>query len=168
MCNAVNYVMIAKTSAHHRVIFMHVWVFMYPQLLTSHFSSEKYACFIFLHWFPICCYKNAVYVCICTFSICVHLLNVICNVHLNTYRLYFVSVWVHFDSGLLKGLCIKWNHFDWTWLQGPQHDSWEKKPSVCVCGEGNYTTTCSLSVPLSRLSGPYLALMRCGNTHRHM
>lgn len=37
-------------------------------------------------------------------------------------------------------------------------------PSGCVCGGGNCTTTCSLSAPLSRLSGPYLTLMRCGNT----
>lgn len=103
---------------------------------------------------------------ITTYSVCVHMLNVICYVHLHTHWLCLVSV----CSELLKGFCIKWNRFDWPGLQGPDRDSWEKRKKACgcVCGEGNYTTTCSLSVPLSRLSGPYLVLMRCGNTHRHM
>lgn len=145
---------------------MHVWV--YQQLLTFIVFIRE-ICFIFFHRILICC-NNAARVCTSTYSVCVHLLDVLCYVHLHTNRLYFVAVCVHFDSGLLKGLCIKRNHFDWPWLQGPQHDSWEeeKEAGGWVCGEGNYTTTCSLSIPLSWLSGPYLALMRCGNTHRHM
>lgn len=63
----------------------------------------------------MCAFVHILYECICSmcYAICIY----------THKRLYFVPVCVHFDCGLLEGLYIKWNHFDWPWLQGPQLDS---------------------------------------------
>lgn len=183
MCNTINIVMIAKAGEKKSQVIV-IWIFL---IGTSHSAPFGYMC-VNVHVpiatdisifhpgnGPVSCFIFQFAV--ITLHVCafVHLQR-ICSVwytmktHTHTHRLYFVYVCVHFDSGLLEAFYIKWNHSDWPWLQGPQRDFWEeeKEPRGCVCGERNYTTTCSLSIPLSQLSGPYLALMRCGNTHRHM
>lgn len=104
---------------------------------------------------------------VCLFS-CTHKYVRTCSM-CYTVRTHTSCVLCSFLQSTPQGLCIKQSYFDWPLLQIPHCDSSEDEtePS-CICVEGSSTTTCLLSIPLCQLSGPYLALMRGGNTHRHM
>lgn len=130
------------------------------------FSSEKFARFIFFQFSVI----TALRVCVCdrTPSVCVHLLDLIHCVCICAHLDYILCLCVFILTvGSFRAFASSGTTL--TGLGSRDLSSTPERKRKCTAAgivvKGNYTATCSLSIPLSRLSGPYLALMRCGNTH---